>query len=66
MPPTLLITMINAGHAYGLLQRIVILNSESYSIIIPLNETTTRLFNNPVASSKFHEHYIVFSPPRFD
>ena len=57
---------ISVKHAYGLLQRIVLSNSESYSIILPLNETTTRLFNNPVASSKFHEHYMAFSPPRFD
>ena len=35
-------------------------------LILPLNEMTTRLFNNPVASSKFHEYYMVFSPPRFD
>lgn len=52
--------------AYGLLQKVVMATLESYCIVISLKEVTTKLSNSSLANVKLHDHYIAFSPQRFD
>ena len=61
------IVYINADvneHNYGLVQKLVMLDTHTFAIIICLKKAAQQLYNNRITKTNFDEHFIAFLPPR--